>query len=102
MPLALLHDRSAWLRWAVGLWTVAVLVVCSRAALAPARNSVYPIFTGAAANWMAGAGLYGATYPDRDVYRYSPLVAGLYVPFALLPDGLGAVLWRLLNAGFFL
>jgi len=33
-----------------------------------------------------------------DFYRYSPTFALLFAPFALLPYGLGAVLWNLLNA----
>src|SRR4029077_20890780 len=33
-----------------------------------------------------------------DLYRYSPTFALLFAPFALLPYGLGAVLWNLLNA----
>ena len=30
-------------------------------------------------------------------YRYAPLVSVLFVPFGLLPDGLGGALWRLIN-----
>ena len=33
-----------------------------------------------------------------DFYRYSPTFALFFAPFALLPYGLGAVLWNLLNA----
>jgi hypothetical protein len=33
-----------------------------------------------------------------DFYRYSPTFALLFAPFALLPYGLGVVLWNLLNA----
>jgi hypothetical protein len=33
-----------------------------------------------------------------DLYRYSPTFALLFAPFAVLPYGLGAVLWNLLNA----
>ncbi len=35
-------------------------------------------------------------------YRYSPLVSVLLVPFGLLPDDLGGVLWRLVNYVCFL
>src|SRR5262249_8060013 len=38
----------------------------------------------------------------REPYRYSPLVTVLFVPFSLLPDALGGVLWRLLNAAVYL
>jgi hypothetical protein len=80
------------------LWTAAVLAVSVRAALAP-RHSVYPIFADAARNWLAGADLYR---PTAEPYRYSPLVTTLFVPLGLLPDRVGGVLWRCLNAGAFL
>jgi hypothetical protein len=62
---------------------------------------VYPIFTGAARNWLAGEETY-LFYNDQDVYRYSPLITALLTPFGLLPDRLGGLLWRLLNLAVFL
>ncbi|MCI0462133.1 MAG: DUF2029 domain-containing protein [Gemmataceae bacterium] len=82
-------------RLAVFLWAAAVLMVCGRALLAPQAQSVYPIFAGAARDWQAGAGLYEGA---REPFRYSPLIAALFVPLAVLPDALGGVVWRLLNA----
>jgi hypothetical protein len=43
--------------------------------------------------------LYAHFDPEQwDLYRYSPTFALLFAPFAVLPYGLGAVLWNLLNA----
>jgi hypothetical protein len=65
----------------------------------PKANSVYPIFVTAARHWLAGEDLY---QPVAELYRYSPFVATLMIPFSLLPETAGGVLWRLLNAGVFL
>jgi hypothetical protein len=81
---------------------VIILACCGRALLAPGRKSVYPIFVAAANQWLAGGDVYGELAPGLDRFRYSPAVAALLVPFGLLPDGLGAALWRLLNAGVYL
>jgi hypothetical protein len=93
--------RDRWQRAAVVVWVVALLLLGGKALLRPQAHSVYPIFTGAAHKWLDGASLYKHD-PQEDGYRYSPLVAAFFVPFALLPDGVGALLWRLLGAGAFL
>jgi hypothetical protein len=84
---------------AVGVWAVIFLVITLRCGLAPHRHSVYPIFATAAQNWLAGNSLYGM---PGDPYRYSPLVATLFVPFSLLPAALGGVLWRWLSGAVYL
>src|SRR5713101_4466051 len=86
-------------RLAVGLWAAAFVTVCARFLEPQHGHSVYPIFVGAARNWLAGADLY---QPCAEPYRYSPLVAVLFVPLSLLPDQLGEVLWRVLNVAVFL
>jgi hypothetical protein len=37
-----------------------------------------------------------------DIFRYSPLAAALFAPLNWLPDGMAAVLWRLVSAAVFL
>jgi hypothetical protein len=91
-------SRSAR-RAAVAVWTALLLVLCIRGLHNPRRNSVYPIFAGAARNFLAGADLYRVA---DGPYRYSPMVATLFVPFSLWPDSVGGVLWRLLNASIYL
>jgi hypothetical protein len=51
---------------------------------------------------LTGDDLYcqGKPLPgDLDCYRYSPLTAALLTPLTFVPDNVGGVLWRLLNAG---
>ena len=47
------------LQLAVGIWLIGVSVVCLRAFLHPDSHSVYPIFSQAGRDWLAGAELYG-------------------------------------------
>src|SRR5438128_4019799 len=86
-------------RLAISVWATLLLVICVRSLLRPQTNSVYPIFATAARNFLAGADLYGGA---GGVYRYSPLVAALFVPLSDFSDALGGVLWRLLNAAVYL
>jgi hypothetical protein len=89
--------------WTVGAWSVVLVFVCVRAIVQPHMHSLYPTYDRAGAEWMAGERLYHSHWePPYDQYRYSPLVAVLLVPFHLLPEKLGGVLWRLLNGGVFL
>ena len=92
-------------RWgtvAVLVWIGIVVAVCTRAVLAPHTKSIYPILSLAAGNWIAGEDLFRQLAPGLDRFRYSPLVAAFLVPFHLLPDGLAAALWRLVNAAVYL
>jgi hypothetical protein len=88
-----------WLRLTAVAWAAVVLIVCAHALLRPHRNSVYPIFAEAGRDWSAGGELYEE---DMAPFRYSPAVAAFFAPFALLPDGPGGALWRLLNAAVLL
>jgi hypothetical protein len=78
------------------------LFLCVRIFLWPGIHNTFLIFAQAAQNWRGGAGLYGPVANGLDVYRYSPLVAGLLVPLALLPVSLASALWVLANAAVFL
>ena len=88
-----------WRRLAISVWTTLLLLVCIRGLLHVRSNTVYPIFAGAARDFVAGVDLY---HGQHSPYRYSPLVAALLVPFSLFPDSLGGLFWRLLNAGVYL
>jgi hypothetical protein len=57
----------------------------------------------AGTDWLAGADLYRNDLPSwLEVYRYGPTVAAFMAPLALIPESVGSVLWRLLNAAVFL
>ncbi len=62
------------------------------------KSTVYPDFSSAGHNWRNGDPLYNRGQ-ERE-FRYSPLVAAFFVPFDLLPDRYGELIWRSLN--FFL
>lgn len=87
------------LRLTIAVWTIAVLAVFTRAFLAPQRNSVYAIYASAAHRWLAAQPLCIIASGQADPYRYGPPFIPLVLPFALLPDFLGGVLWRLACTG---
>jgi hypothetical protein len=94
--------RNAWASWAVALWMVVLVVISLKTVLWPRSHSLFPIFADAARNWRAGAELYGGPGPGaagQDCYRYSPLIAAALTPLTFLPESLGGILWRLINAG---
>ncbi len=107
VPCQLVDDRRSpstgfhlgWLAWGLVLLGICGWLLVKRS---PGQG-VYPIFGNAARNWCAAIDLY-AWHPGSslDLYRYSPTVAALLVPFGLLPDRLGGVVWRFLNVGVFL
>ena len=76
-----LASLDRWEVWAYSLWGVALLAVCCRTMIWPRIHSLYPIFALAAEHWRAGIDLYDKS--GLDYYRYSPLVAALFVPFSL-------------------
>lgn len=65
------------------------------------RQPVYPIFSASGRFWWTGTDLYEPHRPTdvQEGYRYSPTCAILFTPFAIFPDALGGVLWRLFSVG---
>jgi hypothetical protein len=104
IPGASANGPHPWGRLAFVTWTGILLFVCVRGALWPLTHTLYPTYAYAGGNWVAGTDAYydAPPAPHLDQYRYSPLVTALLVPFHLLPDGAGSVLWRLLNGAVFL
>ena len=99
--LAWWRKLGRWQQLAAAAWGVVLVVVSVRAVVSPDRHTVYPIFSTAARNWLAGGDLY-VPQPGLDDYRYSPMATALMSPLGWLPDRLGGVLWRLFNAGVLL
>jgi hypothetical protein len=94
-----------WVRAGFLVWVGVVIAVCTRAAAAPERNSVYPIYALAGRDWASGQNPYrtGADRPEGlEPYRYSPPVSAFFVPFTALPNAAGGVVWRLLSAAVYL
>ena len=87
-------------RCVVGLWSVLILFVCIRGAVAPHTHSCWHVYyQPAGLNWWQGNELYGRV---ADTCRYSPIIHAGLAPLALMPERIGGTLWRLLNAGIFL
>lgn len=93
-------SRSGWEKTAIVVWTALLLFVSVRVFLAPGSRTVYPIFSASGRLWWTGGELYEPHRPTdvQDGYRYGPTCAILFTPFAIFPDAVGGVLWRLLNA----
>jgi hypothetical protein len=97
------RPSDPWVRLAVLAWLVALAFIGGRCALRPRSHTLYTTWAGAGHDWVVGRDLYRNTWEwHQDQFRYSPLVAVLLVPFSYLPESLGGVVWRLLNAAVML
>jgi hypothetical protein len=94
-----MKDRhfQVWCRVLAGGWILAVLIATAQ--MTADNTNTFEIFRTAAKNLLAGRGLYGANATHFDFYDYSPTFALLFIPLAVLPLGLGVLLWNALNAG---
>ena len=70
----------------------------------PTSHTVYHNYANAGRSWLAGSDAYdlerdasGAVVARMSGYRYAPLVSAAFVPFSLLPDSWGGLVWRLAN-----
>lgn len=87
-----------WPVAARNVWLCLIAGLAIHAFFLPFSHSVYDIYVGAARHWLAGEDMY---VPQREYYRYSPLFAVALAPLAMLPDGLSAAAWKLINCGLF-
>ena len=90
--------RSRWLQIALWLWVAALLGILLHVWLKPESSTVYKVFRAGGARWLASQNLY----PKVDEYIYSPFAAAFFAPFALLPDRVAGILWRLLSLAVYL
>ncbi len=95
-------QRFSWNSTAIGLWAVYLTVVCTLPLLKPLAGTIFPIYAFAGEDFLTGQPLYGEQHLPFDIFRYSPLVAALLVPFSWLPMGVGGLVWRLIGAAIFL
>ena len=87
---------------AVIVWAIALIVVAIRVLLAPITSgSVFPVYSAAANWWVAGEDLYTLDF-TKHCYRYQPVVAVSFVPWAALPLKFAALLWRGLGVALLL
>ncbi|MHB1861969.1 MAG: glycosyltransferase family 87 protein [Gemmatimonadaceae bacterium] len=78
-------------------WIVAVAVVTVQGIVRPRNN--FLIFRGAWDHLVHRQNLYAPGPGYQDLFKYSPSFAFLFAPFAVVPLGLGYLLWTALNAG---
>lgn len=86
-------EKNAWLGW------MALFLVTAAIIIAGSNRSVGYAYRTAALNWFAGQGLYDGSGVGGFVYF--PQAAILFAPFAVIPQTMGEVLWRLVNTGVF-
>ncbi len=86
-------DKNAWLGW------MALFLVTAALIIAGSNRSVVSAYRTAAVNWFAGHGLYDGSGVGGFVYF--PQAAILFAPFAMIPQAMAEVLWRLVNTGVF-
>jgi hypothetical protein len=89
---------AAWILvvWAIGL----VAILLRLLILPPGSRTLFPVYHDAAQHWLSGVDLYPRQIESVGfpLFRYSPTVAVVLMPLAPLPEKLGDIGWRLINA----
>lgn len=89
--------KISW--WAMPLWVLLpLLIVFTKILRGPSAYNNYLMYKGVFSHLVSALPLY-VPYPLEyaDVNHYGPSFGMLMAPFALLPDGLGMMLWMLLG-----
>jgi hypothetical protein len=73
-------------------WSFSVAMICLHIYQHPASHSVFTAYREAGEAWIHQAELYGTP----GTFLYSPLIAALYSPFALISQNASEAIWRLL------
>jgi hypothetical protein len=81
----------------IALWSAVLLGICLRIALVSRDHDVFATYVDAGRKWTQSQQLYTSARG----FLYSPLIAAFFGPFSWLPERVGGVLLRLLNAAFF-
>jgi hypothetical protein len=93
-------ERRRPIDWLVALLWIAAIAAATVQHGVVSPNNNFRIFRAASRHLFAGLDLYAA-YPAEhfDFYKYSPVFALLFAPFAYLPFAPAMLLWNTLNAG---
>jgi Glycosyltransferase family 87 len=86
-------------RASIIIWAGLLLALGILAHLYPHTHTVYDVYEAASRNWWAGKDMYLAA--GRDYFRYSPLYAVCFTPFAIFPEAWAAPLWKMFNAALY-
>lgn len=88
-------------RWAaVTAWSLIVVIVGVTVSFGNKPGKLYKTFHSAGVHFKSSETLFGPIPDDEDLYRYSPTIAASMMPWTWIPMGVGAVLWRALQAAF--
>ena len=90
------QQEHRWVRLALWTWAIFAIALCAKVLVEGDRHSVYPAFVGSARDWMAREVMY-----DHEGYYYSPTFTVAFIPFTLVPDRIGQMLWGLASVGLF-
>ncbi len=85
-----------WILFALLSWTAVAPMLAGTG-----TNIVTQTYERAADHFWAGEDPYAPPNGKGDWFKYSPLFAAAYGPFAALPDVLQALAWAALNCAFF-
>ncbi len=94
--MTLTDRRSLWIAW-IG-WSILFLVICAMISSGVYRSAVPP-YRLSALNWLAGKDLYDGL--GIGGFVYFPQSAIIFIPFAMLPEAAGEILWRLVIIAIF-
>jgi hypothetical protein len=96
MPLKFGDASAKRLRLAWAVWLAVIALVVGRGLIWPHKNNCFrEHYRPAGLNWFEGNDLY---QQQAGTCRYSPFVHAALVPFSLLPERIGAAIWRLVEA----
>jgi hypothetical protein len=92
--------RMMWIARAV--WIVLLAAVVGRSFFVhhPRQKGIYPTYKLAGENWIAGKNIYSRK-DSLEGFRYAPVAAASLTPLAAMPDIAGCLLFRSVNAAFF-
>ena len=81
-------------------WIVFAGALVLRTLHRPESHTVFPVFASGSQHWWGDQSLYD-DYRPTDYFRYPPVFAILFTPFACLGPKLGGVLWSLTSLGVY-
>jgi hypothetical protein len=86
--------KSKLFYMALLMWSLSVAIICLRIYQYPGSHSVFTAYREAGEAWIHQGQIYGT--PGKSPFLYSPLIAAVYSPFALISENVSEVIWRLL------
>ena len=90
-------DQKTASFWNIAAWVVWILiliVLVARPLVLSQRGTSFDTYNLAGSHWLRGENVYTQWMG----FVYSPLVAALFTPLALIPVPIANIIWRLINA----